>query len=189
METPPERRYTQAESYAPAEAAVADLVAALPDFPGFARRSWAELPCTRAGVEDPARTNVEVRYQFSVQDSGSALVNERYVALLRRHWTALGHRIVRDDAMPFSDITHRDLAAVREDGITVWYAAAHIATVMVQSGCVPRSDPADIPYIPPSGGIRPGGRGDNVGEYFPEGIPAARPADPFDAPDTYEDQL
>ncbi|SDD97129.1 hypothetical protein [Glycomyces harbinensis] len=189
MESPPESVYTQAESYAPAEGAVADLVAALPDFPGFAKRSWAELPCTRAGVEDPDYTNVELRYQFSAEDSATPLVNERYVDLLREHWRGLGHEIIRDDTTELDDATYRDLTAVREDGITLWYSAAHLATLMVQSGCVPRSDPSEIPYVPPSGGIRPGGKGDGVGEYFPEGIPAARPANPFDAPDTYDDQL
>jgi len=190
MDTPPESVYTQAEAYAPAEAAVAEIAAALPDFPGFAKRSWAELPCTRNGIEDPDYTNVELRYQFSAEDSATALVSEAYVAVLRESWTALGHEVIRDTTTELDSATYRDLTAVREDGIMLWYSAAYLATLMVQSGCVPRSDPDQIEYIAPAGGIEPGGAGDNVGEYFPEGIPAGREAvAPFDNPESYDDQL
>jgi hypothetical protein len=57
-------------------------------------------------------------------------------------------------------------------------------------GCVPVSDKADIEYIAPAGGIEPGGKGDNVGEYFPDGIPAVHEAvAPFDSPEHFDDQL
>lgn len=189
MDAPPDSPYTQADVYAPAEAAVAAIVEVLPDFPGFERRSWGELPCSRNGIDDPNYTQVEVRYQFSKADSATPLVNERYVEELRERWTSLGWPILRDSAVDGASGVYRDLKTVTPDGVSVWYSAAFIATFMVGfGGCVPRSAPGDIPYIPPSGGVVPGGKGDKVSRYFPGGIPIAA-VDPFDSPDTYEGSL
>jgi hypothetical protein len=191
MDTPPESDHTQAEVYAPAEAAVADLVEALPDFPGFEKRSWGELPCTHNGVEDPNYTTVEVRYQFSAEDSATPLVNEQYVDTLRERWTGLGYTITMDTTTEVEAGVYRDLAVITDAGVSIWYSAAYLATFMVRfGGCVPVSDKADIEYIAPAGGIEPGGKGDNVGEYFPDGIPAVHEAvAPFDSPEHFDDQL
>jgi hypothetical protein len=191
MDTPPESDHTQAEVYAPAEAAVADLVEALPDFPGFEKRSWGELPCTHNGVEDPNYTTVEVRYQFSAEDSATPLVNEQYVDTLRERWTGLGYTITMDTTTEVEAGVYRDLAVITDAGVSIWYSAAYLATLMVRfGGCVPVSDKADIEYIAPAGGIEPGGKGDNVGEYFPDGIPAVHEAvAPFDSPEHFDDQL
>lgn len=191
MDTPPESEYTQAEVYAPAEAAVAELVASLPDFPGFEKRSWAQMPCSHDGVDDPDYTQVEIRYSFSEADSATPLVNERYVELLREQWTSLGYEITRDDAVEAEGGTYRDLMTVTGEGVSLWYSAAFIATLNVGfGGCVPVSEPGEIEYIPPSGGIEPGGPNDGVTRYFPDGVPAAHEAvDPFEAPATYDDQL
>jgi hypothetical protein len=191
MDTPPESDHTQAEVYAPAEAAVADLVEALPDFPGFEKRSWGELPCTHDGVEDPNYTTVEVRYQFSAEDSATPLVNEQYVDTLRERWTGLGYTITMDTTTEVEAGVYRDLAVITDAGVSIWYSAAYLATFMVRfGGCVPVSDKADIEYIAPAGGIEPGGKGDNVGEYFPDGIPVVHEAvAPFDSPEHFDDQL
>ncbi|MCD0444824.1 hypothetical protein LO763_14495 [Glycomyces sp. A-F 0318] len=191
METaPPESAYTQAEAYAPMEAAAAEAVAALPDFPGFEQRSWAEMPCSRGGVDDPDYTRIEIRYRFSLPDSGAPLVRERYVELLRDHWTGLGYEITADDAVEGGERTDRNLVALREDGISLWYAVGGYAGLFIDSGCVPVSDAGDIEYVPPTGGVAPGGPGDLVGDYFPEGVPAAREAvAPFEPPADYGDHL
>lgn len=189
MDTPPESRYTQAEAYAPMEAAVAEAVAALPDFPGFEERLWTELPCDRGGVPDPEYTNIEIEYAFSLPDSGTPLVRESYVAALREHWTAAGHEITIDEATEKAERTDHSLAATREDGISLWYWVSGYTVLRVQSGCVPVSDAGDIEYVPPAGGVEPGGEGDKVGEYFPEGVPAGQAVNPFDPPDSYEDAL
>lgn len=191
MDTPPESEYKQAEVYAPAEAAVADLVNVLPDFPGFANRSWGEIPCSHNGVDDPNYTSVEIRYQFSAEDSATPLVNEEYVNLLREHWTSLGYEIARDDATEGDGGTYRDIKTVTDNGVSIWYSAAYLATFMVSfGGCVPVSDKGEIEYLPPAGGITPGSDGDRVGNYFPEGIPTSHEAvAPFDSPEHFDDQL
>ncbi|MCC3764609.1 hypothetical protein K3N28_16240 [Glycomyces sp. TRM65418] len=204
MDSPPESQYTQAEAYAPLEAAVADMVEVLPDFPGFERRLWRELACSHNGVDDPEYTNVELVYEFSVEDSATELVRERYVDALREHWTSLGYEITQDQRQELaSGRVDRDLSADREDGVHLWYSAWGLVAVTVQSGCVPVSDHSDIEYIPPTGGIEPGGEGDLVGDYFPDGIPtdqaaavdpfaATRAASgpvPFESPDSYEGQI
>jgi hypothetical protein len=187
---PPEAVYTQAEAYAPMEAAAAEAVASLADFPGFEQRSWGEMPCSRNGVDDPAYTKVEIRYRFSLPASASELVRERYVDALREFWTGQGYTITTDDAVEGPERTDRNLVAVREDGISLWYAVGGYVGLFIGSGCVPVSDTSEIEYLPPTGGIEPGGKGDNVGEYFPDGIPAAHEAvDPFESPEHYEDQL
>jgi hypothetical protein len=189
-EQPPTPVYTQAEAYAPMEAAVADTVAALPDFPGFERRIWAKTPCSRNGLEVPGYTNIEIEYRFTQEQSQLPLVRERYVEVLREHWTALGYRIIADRTLQARDRTDREIIAFRpEDRFKLWYSAAHYTVLRVRSGCVPVSDLSEIAYVPPSGGITPGGRGDKVQRYFPNGIPAAEAVNPFESPDSYEDSL
>jgi hypothetical protein len=189
-EAPPESAYTQAEAYAPMEAAAADTVASLPDFPGFEQRSWGELPCSHNGIDDPDYTKIEIRYRFSLPASGSDLVREQYVDALREYWTGQGYTITTDDAVEGPERTDRNLVAVRDDGISLWYAVGGYVGLFIGSGCVPVSDKSEIEYLPPTGGIEPGGKGDNVGEYFPEGIPTTHEAvAPFESPDTFDGQL
>jgi hypothetical protein len=201
MDSPPESEYTQAEAYAPMEAAVADAIDVLPEFPGFERRLWRELVCSHNGVDDPDYTNIEIVYEFSPQNSESDLVRKQYVDVLREHWTALGYEITLDKSDELANgRVDRDLSADREDGIHLWYSVWGLAALTVQSGCVPVSDSSDIEYISPAGGVEPGGEGDVVGEYFPDGIPtdqavaidpfvgtqaATRPTH-FDSPDSYD---
>lgn len=190
MDNPSEPRYTQAEAYAPMEAAAADSIAALPDFPGCKERIWSELPATSGGIDVPGFTIVEITYVFSLPDSGTPLVRETYVDVLRKHWTSLGYALTRDAVKEKADRTDRSLVAIRPDGIVLWYWASGYTVLRVQSGPVAASEPEDIEYVPPSGGVMPGGRYDKVGRYFPDGIPADRDAvDPFDSPDSYEDDL
>ncbi|WP_199043560.1 hypothetical protein [Glycomyces salinus] len=187
-ETPPASAYTQAEVYAPMEAEVADLVEALPDFPGFERRSWAELPCTHDGMRVPGYTNVELRYRLSIPDSESDLVRQRYTDIARTRWADRGLEITADLETDLGHRVDRELVAVRDDGVKLWYSVARYAALMVQSGPVPTSGETEIEYIPPAGGITPGGPGDKVSRYFPEGIPA-EPATPFESPEHYENDL
>lgn len=172
MDTPPESEYTQAEAYAPMEQAVTDAVESLPDFPGFEQRSWAELPCSHNGVDDPDYTNIEIRYRFSDADSESQQVRTEYVDILREYWSSQGYSITTDEPDELAERTDYDLVAEREDGISLWYRVWGRAGLLVQSGCVPVSDVSEIEYIPPMGGIEPGGEHDLVDEYFPDGIPA-----------------
>lgn len=202
MDTPPESEYTQAEVYAPMEAAIAEAAEMLPDFAGFASRRWSESPCSHNGLDDPDYTNVEISYALPSDFQESELVRTQYVDVLREHWTALGYEIRTDQSDELEDgrVDH-DLTATREDGIDLWYQVWWKVNLIVSSGCVPVSDNADIEYIAPAGGIEPGGRGDLVAEeYFPDGIPtdqaaaidpfAGTPAAtgpvPFDSPDSYD---
>jgi hypothetical protein len=117
-------------------------------------------------------------------------VREQYVDALREYWTGQGYTITTDDAVEGPERTDRNLVAVRDDGISLWYAVGGYVGLFIGSGCVPVSDKSEIEYIPPTGGIEPGGKGDNVGEYFPEGIPTSREAvAPFESPETFDGQL
>ncbi|GAA2269203.1 hypothetical protein GCM10009853_023370 [Glycomyces scopariae] len=181
MDQPPESTYTQAESYAPMEAAVADSIAELPDFPGFGSRTWHQGPCSHNGVDDPDYTNVEIWYDLSTENSQSELVREVYVAVLRDAWESLGYEITADDTDQLEDRVDRLLSAQRGDGISITYAVGRYAGFIVNSGCVPVSDPDEIEYLPPVGGVEPGSDKDNVERYFPDGIPTDQAAavDPF----------
>ncbi|GAB3236676.1 hypothetical protein GCM10027447_35170 [Glycomyces halotolerans] len=175
MSRPPESDYTQAEAYAPMERAVGDTIASLPDFPGFTFRRWHELPCSHNGVDDPDYTSIEITYAFSEETSSEPMVRETYTDLLREHWTKLGYKIIWDDRTELDNgRVDRELQAERDDDIDLWYSVAGIVTLKVQSGCVPKSGPGEIEYIPPAGGVEPGGDGDAVDEYFPDGIPEAQ---------------
>jgi hypothetical protein len=203
LNTPPESKYTQAEAYSPMESAAAEAVAALPDFPGFEQRSWGEIPCSHNGVDDPDYTNIEIRYDFSAETSGTDQVRAEFVDVLREFWTSQGYEITQDEETTRGDRLDRDISAVREDGITLWYRVAGYTGLMIQSGCVPASDEGEIEYVPPTGGIEPGSEGDKLTRYFPDGIPTDQAAAidpfantqadfgpvPFDSPDSYEGQI
>ena len=189
MDHPPEPRYTQAGAYAPMEAALADAVAALPDFPGFKERIWSEVPPTHDGVLVPGYTIVEITYVFSQPDSRTPLVREAYAQALRGHWSAIGWPIIRDAVSQKADRTDRSLVAVREDGIALWFWASGSVVLRAQSGPVPVSAPSEIEYVPPAGGIARGGRYDKVAKYFPDGVPADEAVDPFGSSEHYGGQL
>ncbi|WP_335989633.1 hypothetical protein [Glycomyces sp. MUSA5-2] len=203
MNQPPQSEYTQAEAYAPMETAASEAAAALPGFPGFHRRSWAELPCSHDGIDDPEHTTVEIRYEFSIEDSGTDSVRSEYVDVLRDLWTGQGNEVTEDSQTTRGERLDRELVAVRDDGINLWYSVTGIVVLFIQSGCVPVSDPSEIEYIPPVGGIEPGSENDLVGDYFPDGIPTDQAAAvdpfadaqaigalvPFTPPESYEDLL
>lgn len=168
-EEPPTSVYTEAEAFAPMEAEVAETVAALPDFPGFESRSWNELPCSHNGVDDEDYVNIEIRYGFDDADSATPLVRETFVDALRERWTELGYEIHRDNATP--DGEHHAIEARRDDGINLWYRVATGVSLMVQSGCVPKSDPSEIQYIPPAGGLVPGSKWDTIDIDGVQGLP------------------
>jgi hypothetical protein len=181
---PPESSYTQAEAYAPMERGVADIVSVLPDFPGFVARSWDENPCSHEGIDDDRYTDIEITYAFGREHAQDSLIREVYVDVLRDHWRQLGYEIYLDETNSGGSRTDRSIAARRDDGVSFWYRAWGRTTLIVQSGCVPRSDKSEIDYIPPAGGVVPGGEGDGVNRYFPDGIPvedgSPSAIDPFD---------
>ncbi|WP_155830004.1 hypothetical protein [Glycomyces tenuis] len=128
------------------EDAVRETVAALPDFPGFESRAFAELAGT-----DPDTVQYELSYTFTLDDSETAKVRRDYVAALKRHLPAIGYTVhserFGEDGEP------RALEAVRPDGINVWYRVLGLVSVKAQTGPMPR-DPDYDPYCPPPiGGV------------------------------------
>lgn len=213
-EEPPESNYTQAEVYAPMEAEVAEIVAALPDFPGFFSRSWSSVGCSHNGQDNYDYINVEINYTFDEGTSQEPLVRQEYVDVLRDYWTENGYDIHHDETTP--DGVDHSIEARRDDGINFWYWVTGMVALKVQSGCVPRSDHSEIQYIPPSGGIVPGGPLDIMNKLedeiqgYPEApqeeatspftesespsptgmVPWAREPDPIETgANPYEDQL
>jgi hypothetical protein len=168
-EQPPASEYTEAQAFAPMVAEVAETVAALPDFPGFDSRSWNELPCSHNGIDNQDYVNIEIRYGFDDAASASPLVRETYVDTLRERWTELGYDIHREETTP--DGEHTAIEARREDGINLWYRVAGGVSLLVQSGCVPKSEPGEIQYIPPAGGIVPGSKWDTIDIDGVQGVP------------------
>jgi hypothetical protein len=167
-EEPPDSQYSEAEVIPEMESAAAVIVAALPDFPGFESRSWSELPCSHNGVDDSDYVNVEIRYGFSDAVSSDPLVREDYVDALRAQWTGQGYELGMDES--FSAGKNYDLEARRGDGIVFWYRVWEGVSLLIQSGCVPKSDPGEIEYIPPTGGLVPGSKWDTTLEGI-QGLP------------------
>ncbi|MFG3341730.1 hypothetical protein [Glycomyces sp. NPDC048151] len=172
-EEPPESIYTQAEAYEAMEAAAAETAGTLPDFPGFEGRLWLDHPCSHDGVEDPDYVSVELEYAFSEADAQTPLVREQYADALLEQWEAAGYEILLDDERVSSERTDRSIIAYDEKReLEYLYRVAYTVTLVVTSGCMPVSEPADFTYVPPLGGVEPGGEHDNVGDFFPDGIPA-----------------
>ncbi|RRR99089.1 hypothetical protein [Glycomyces terrestris] len=168
MTEPEPPRRSQADVYAPMEAAAAEAVAALPDFPGFASRTWHEVPCDHGGEH----VRVEIAYMFAEPLWGEPLVRETYADALRGRWEADGLDVHRNEETALaSGRVDRNVEALTGDGLNLWYRVSGVVGLVVQSGCVARSAPGEIEYVPPAGGIAPGGPGDLVDAYFPEGVP------------------
>jgi hypothetical protein len=201
MDSPPETTYTQAEAYAPMEQAALEAVATLPEFPGFERRAWTELPCSHNGSDDQDYTNIEIQYSMTTGNSHLPRVREDYFDSLREYWISLGYEVTYEETDEKAEgRVDRDIAVKREDGITLWYRVWDGVSLLIQSGCVPVSELSELEYIPPAGGIEPGSDNDGVKKYFPDGIPtdqaavidpfagtqAATGPVPFDSPDSYD---
>jgi hypothetical protein len=184
MNEEPEPEYSEAEVFAPMEAEVAEIIEALPDFPGFASRSWAETPCYKDGAYTEDRVGVEITYVFDGTAAVDPLIRETYVDELRERWTEQGYEITWDEASATGKFY--ELEARREDGIKLWYSVAHGVALKIQSGCVPASDHGEIQYIPPSGGVVPGSPEDIMNHLeeeiqgYPE-EPQEEAVSPFDA--------
>jgi hypothetical protein len=171
-EEPPESIYTQAEAYPAMEAAVAETVAVLPEFPGFEARLWLDHPCSHNGVDDPDYRSVEIEYQFSEANAQTPLVRDEYVEVLRDHWTEAGYEITLDDQLVGADRTERSLIAYAEEReLELFYRVAYTVSLVITSGCMPVSELGEFAYVPPQGGIEPGSQDDFVDDFFPEGIP------------------
>lgn len=81
-----------------------------------------------------------------------------------------------DDSTELETRVDHILSAQREDGISLGYAVGKYAGIIINSGCVPVSEPGEIDYIPPVGGIEPGSGQDNVDRYLPDSIPTDQAA-------------
>lgn len=151
-EQPPEREFDQSEAWDRMEAAVAESVEGLTDFPGFEVRMLTTSGCSHNGKTDEDYVNLELTYQFSAEDSATTLVHETYVGEFREQWTEAGYDIHRDETRG-SDYLHHIIEARRPDGINYWYTAANLATLVVQSGCVKKAGvwPSSCPE--PIGGV------------------------------------
>lgn len=151
-EAPPEREFDQSTAWQRLEAAAAEAIADLPDFPGFEVRVMLFHACEHQGVVNEDYISLELTYQFSEETSRDPLVREAYLELLRQRWRSAGYDIHRDKASG----TGRDhsLEARRSDGINYWYSVAPLTALIVQSGCVKAVDdwePAACPA--PLGGV------------------------------------
>lgn len=140
------------------EGFVADSVAQLSDFPGFAARS-VELRGCYYGV-DVEKTleghdTVQLRYEFPESSWENPLVRETYPEELASFWEAEGHEVEvdRDDS---GVITH--VSATRDDGIALYYTVLGKVLIEVSLGggseCVPVAD-GDFTIPEPVGGVLP----------------------------------
>jgi hypothetical protein len=128
------------------EDAVREVIAALPDFPGFETRAFGEL----AGAH-PDVVQYELSYTFTLADSETDKVRRDYVTVLKRHLPAIGYTIHSErfdrDGAP------QALEAVRPDGVNVWYRVLGLVSVKAQTGPMPRDPGYDPSCPPPLGGV------------------------------------
>jgi hypothetical protein len=152
-ELPPERDFDQSTAWELLEAAAAEAIADLPNFPGFYQRGMNPLECSHAGAVDGEYINLELSYRFSVEDSGTELTRSDYLDLLRDRWSEAGYDIHRD--RPSGTGKDHSLEARRPDGINYWYDVSGYVSLKVQSGCIKAVEGGDyIPDCPtPLGGV------------------------------------
>lgn len=149
-EQPPERSFDESTAFLLLDAAAAEAVDGLPDFPGFERRTMMRLECTHDGETDEEYVNLELSYEFSETVSEDPLVRETYLDLLRTKWEESGYDIHRDQ--PSGTGKHHSLEARRPDGVNYWYRVVDLVVLKVQSGCIKAT--GGFPDCPvPLGGV------------------------------------
>lgn len=150
----PEREFDNHEVYPIMEQLVADSVAVLPDFPGFALRKGSFLNCEKEGEIYDDWVAIELRYTFSEADSGREPLRTQYTDTLRDYWTEVGYEITRDE--PNRSGTQYALEATAPGGIGLWWEVAGTMFLTIQTGCVPVGNGQRVTdYIPPAGGVTP----------------------------------
>jgi hypothetical protein len=165
-ETLPEREFDNHEVYPIMEQLVADAVAVLPDFPGFAERRGDLQECADSqGNEIEGWVSIELNYAFDEPTSLTEQVREEYTDILREAWSEAGYQINRDEASP--DESQYNLEVSRSDGVTLWWRVWGLTVLTIQSGCVPIGDGIEKPdYIPPAGGVPLDAEHDPFGNYL-----------------------
>ncbi len=153
QDPPPATEFDEAEAYLVLEQAAAEIVAGLPDFPGFNTR-WYMRPqdCGEAlGSRYEGWVAIEIGYGFSGADSALPLVRTEYADLLRESWQEAGYDVHRDDIDETTGVG--SIEAERPDGVNLWWTAAKGVSLTLQTGCVPQTPDFDKPdYLPPAGG-------------------------------------
>jgi len=162
--TLPEREFDNQEVYPLMEQLVAEAVAVLPDFPGFAERDGLLHECTdERGNEIEGWVSIELKYAFTDSASLTEQVRGEYTDILRDTWTEAGYDITWDEASP--DGEDHNLEAARTDGLTLWWRVWGRTSLTIQSGCVPVGGGDQKPgYVPPVGGVLP--ENDPWGNYL-----------------------
>lgn len=149
---------TDTEALAEMEAFIAESVAELDDFPGFATRS-VSLEACRYGADRNEELDgydtVHLRYEFPEESWEDPLVRETYPEVLADLWEAQGHKVnTRTDSA--GDIA--GVTAIRDDNIGFYLTIRAVVVLEASIGggaqCVAVADePFTIPE--PAGGVPP----------------------------------
>lgn len=151
-EQPPDREFDQSEAWTRLEAAAAEAIEGLPDFPGFQERSLMVMGCGERDQYDVQWVSLELSYLFSEELSADPLTRETYLNLLREKWTDAGYDVHRDTKTS-GEPPHYALEAMRPDGINYWYRAAGYTGLTLQSGCVKKVEDWAPECPEPLGGV------------------------------------
>ncbi|MDN3242055.1 hypothetical protein [Glycomyces tritici] len=187
-EPPPEREFDQSTAWERLEAAAAEAITDLPEFPGFFERTMLQLECSHTGTVNEEYINLELSYRFSAEVSNQDLVREEYRTALRDKWAAAGYDIHRD-VQQGDDPPFYALEALQPDGINLWYEVAGYVVLHVQSGCIKTVEGGDYnPDCPtPLGGVtRENDHASkfcsNIDTVYPGEEIASEAVDPFATP-------
>jgi hypothetical protein len=147
-------RYQDLEVLYPAmEALVAEAVAPLEDFPGFASRQITTDPCYAGehGLEEfPDTAKAKLSYVFAEEYWDDPAVRVDLLEAVQAHWVELGYE-VEDDAIP--DGEHRTITATPDGELHIRYRSLGKVLVDVyHTSCVESST---LPEIEPVGGVLP----------------------------------
>ncbi|MFC4334043.1 hypothetical protein [Salininema proteolyticum] len=165
--------YTQAEALPLMEEEAAAAVEAIPDFPGFSGRGWRASTSDVNNEFKDGYTDLEISYMFDREVGHTQPVREELGKLLRDHWEERGYEIhgeksQEDDRFGTTDYS---VMATRSDGINLWFRVLDRVSLKISYRGAKESEPGEVPYIAPVGGIDPGGEKDVVDDFFPDGIP------------------
>lgn len=186
-EPPPERDFDQSTAWERLEAAAAEAITELPEFPGFFERSMLKLECSHGGEANEEYINLELAYRFSKEDSESDLTRATYLDLFRAKWSEAGYDVHKDQ--PSGTGKFHTLEALRPDGINYWYDVSGYVVLKVQSGCIKAIEGGDYnPDCPtPLGGVTR--ENDHASKYcsnidtvYPGEEIASEAVDPFATP-------
>jgi hypothetical protein len=148
-----ERYHDLQELYPAMEALVAEAVAPLEAFPGFASRLVTTDPCYGGehGLEAfPDTANLNLSYEFAEEYWDDQAIRVDLLEAVKANWVELGYEVEDEESRTGK---HRTVTATPDGELYIRYRSLGVVLIDVyHTRCV---EPSVLPELEPAGGVPP----------------------------------